>query len=351
MSYRNVRVLAVDDEPQVMERWWSRLEEARLRVVRCRDTRRAVVLYNYDYYDLIILDRMMTLCKELGGDDVNQVPLAAATLYGDIRKRPHLKRVPIIIFTNYFDPVEAQALESRDERVLVRRKSLNPTAFVKVACDLVDRFPVPVNREAPLVPTVDHANLAPYFIKTISSEGGGWRWNDCRVFFEQCRHIDGEVSGLLGQSGWVFSGVFKQLIEDPSQCHRVLKLIRLDTDEVVGLHYDDGSSTGTGARSILCETVPWFRHDSTGRMARGIGLALIARCFRECLQNWDVGEQEFMSGHRGMPEAFEINDQRNETSKFLKSLGFISVEGFAGRWRIDRTSAIRILNEVSRRVG
>ncbi len=345
-----MRILALDDQPAAMQLWWNALVREGFSLRPTSTTSEAVLAYNEDHYDLILLDRMMPRGDIFARSDfefTNDSETDVNTgndVYLDLRGRNHLGRVPIIILTNYYDPELAARLEAVDERLLVLAKSTRPSELVAIVKDFTARFPV--ERRSAVIPDDEYPDVAPYFVTDVATG------EDVRVYFDRCGWQETEVLEP-GPNGceWDLKPVFEHYLLDEDFSRRVRKMLRLDRpgDRATGLYY---SSTGKRDiewyRDVLCVTAPWNKRDEPDRELRGVGEALIARFLREWLWRHGKLDDEVTLGSAQFDEPGVDVESTTSGIPFIEAIGFARTTS-TRYYRISAEQASALLDRVTRR--
>jgi CheY-like chemotaxis protein len=265
-------ILVLDDELDDLENWLSELRYSGYGIVATASTADAVRRFSAMHPDLILLDRMVPK----GEAYAPETPIAdTATLdtlelvLADIRRRPHLRLAPILIFTNYFDPEMAQRLQARDSRIFMLPKSTLPSELTAYVARIID-----ANRYDKARPELfddQHPNTVPYY--ALDSQGKPLALQFVRLLPDAPLEID----------GWTFETGFRDYHASETQRNHLLQLVARDRPQTVyGLYYTGGESDRWNA-FVLFETAPAYRFGASGRAAIGIGRVMVARFLRECL--------------------------------------------------------------------
>ncbi len=342
------KILLVDDQQQAMRYHWSALERAGYSVTRCETTREAVRSYNDDHFDLIILDRMLPPGEVLDGSETEMDLRTGYRIYEDLRQRHHLKSVPIIIFTNFYETETAQEIEGKDERAIVLGKDTIPSELVNEIRGMVEHYPVAP--EETIIPLTEHPNVAPYYV--WDARTGDRK----RIFFDYFRDGTAQLFEKDANSPWHwrFNEVWKQyLSHDKSQSHVLKLVLHEETNEggeIHGIYFTGGETPQNWFRDVLFEAAPWSRRDAgEARVLRGVGKAMVARFIRQALRYHGHFEPLLISGES------RLNPEETAVGISAKARDFFMALGFAQDVRaldiltLDHDAAMRLLNEVSGR--
>lgn len=342
------KILMVDDQQSAMRYHWSALERAQYDLTRCETTREAVRAYNDDHYDLIILDRMLPPGEVLDGSETEMDLQTGYRIYEDLRQRHHLRQVPILILTNFYEAETAAEIEGKDERALVLGKDTLPSELVNEVRRLVEAYPV--DREDTVIPLTEHPNVAPYYVWDARS--GERR----RIYFDYYGATDPTLFENKTGSPWYwrFSDVWAHYVnEKPTQTH-VLKLVLHGPDAtgepVHGIYFTGGEAASNWYKDVLFEAAPWSRRDAGDqRQLKGVGKVMVARFIRQALRYYGRYEPLLIAGEERLnPEESAIGIAMR-AREFFEALGFGADPRSPDTLRLDHEAAMRLLNEVSGR--
>ncbi|GAB4461895.1 MAG: hypothetical protein OHK0029_27870 [Armatimonadaceae bacterium] len=342
------KILLVDDQQQAMRYHWSALERAGFEVTRCDTTRDAIRAYNDDHFDLIILDRMLPPGEALDGSETEMDLQTGYRIYDDLRQRHHLKRVPIIILTNFYEAETAHAIEDKDERALVLGKDTLPSELVAEVHHRIEVYPV--DRQDTVIPLTEHPNVAPYYV--WDTRTGERR----RVYFDYYREADPKTfdNKLAAPWYWRFGDVWQQyLSHDKSRTHILKAVLHEAGDEpflLHGVYYTGGDSPVNWYKEVLFESAPWSRYDAGDqRRLRGVGKVMVARFIRQCLRNYGHYEPLLIAGETRLnPEETAVGISAR-AREFFTALGFTQDPRSQDTLLLEHDAAMRLLNEVSGR--
>jgi hypothetical protein len=269
-------------------------------------------------------------------------------IYEDLRERPHLKLVPIIILTNFYEPEHAVAIESKDERAVILGKDTLPSELVIEVKRRIETYPV--TREDTVIPLTEHPNVAPYYV--FDAKSGERR----RVYFDYYRDSDPKVfdNKISAPWYWRFGDAWLHYTESEQTRNHLLKAVLHDAppeaETIHGIYYMGGTSPQNWYRDVLFESAPWSRQEAGElRQLRGIGKAMVARFIRQCLRHYGHYEPLLISGETQLqPEETGIGIS-DKAKDFFVALGFSTDPRSEDVLRLEHDAALAILNDVSGR--
>lgn len=347
------KILVLDDEPTKMIYWWEALQDEGHTVVCCTSVEEAIRQYNADYYDLIVLDRMMPPGEIFGRVADPPVKETGSHVLFDFRDRRHLGSVPVIMLTNYSDDETIDQLYNDYGRFQVVSKHTVPSEFVKIASDAMEEWPVEaVDEIKPVIPDNEFPDIAPYHVWEVETDEA------IRVHFERC--CLNEHEEILGNE-WDFADNFIQLLSHRDTCYQVHKLICNDNSKtnknskdnkntelgVIGVYWSGKEKEHSDwYRFVLFVVAPSVKHGHDERKLRGVGEVMIARYLREWL--WRHGK---------LPEAHDFDamlfdpegvvfEPGKSMAKFLEALNFQPVPS-TNLYRIHQADAEALLDRVT----
>jgi len=328
-------VLVFDDETSEMQDWWDELRDHGFRVVETSTTSELVAGYHAAQPDLIVLDRM----PGRGNDYAWQAPGATGELqetllliHRDIRRSPHLRHAPIIVFTNYYDRSLAATLAAMDRRILMLGKDTVPSEFVAKARQMVDRNRYPKGAAAS-----DHPDRFAYHA-----------WSDgepISVRFVPCAAKEHDVFSCPGE--WRFRDIFAAYLDGDAPQDLLKCVIDHEGGRVVGLLYLGGPDADWH-RDVTFETAPDVRHGADTRSLTGVGTAMLARIVAEHLWRENVVPDALMDGLVELPRDVSITLFKSAETSFLEAMGLASDPRNPLQWWIDTEAARCLLRRVFR---
>jgi CheY-like chemotaxis protein len=342
------RVLMVDDEQMSTRYFVAALEDAGFEVDRSDTTTRAVLNYNDDYYDLIVLDRMMPPGEVFNGSETETDLQTGYRVYRDLRRRWHLSNVPILILTNYYEAEQAEEMEREDERLRVRRKGTNLDELARTAREMTETYPV--ERKVTVIPMDEYPNVAPYYV--LDAVSG----LPVRLYFDRFREPEPPLSSLFAREEewlWQFRPAFEQyLTTEDSRAHTLRAVLRESRSEepnsVHALYYTGGEGRDSWHQYVLFEVAPWNRRDAAeARRLRRVGKALVARFIRECIYRYGHYEDLLLSGVQQFGLGQTNIGIAEPTKQFFLSLGFEPHPADTRMLRLPHDAAMQILQDVS----
>lgn len=342
------RVLMVDDEQMSTRYFVAALEDAGFEVDRSDTTTRAVLNYNDDYYDLIVLDRMMPPGEVFNGSETETDLQTGYRVYRDLRRRWHLSGVPILILTNYYEADQAEEMEKEDERLRVRRKGTNLDELARTARELTDTYPV--DRKVTVIPMDEYPNVAPYYVLDAATG------KPIRLYFDRFREPAPLMPGIFSNEEdglWQFRQAFEHYLNgEDSRTYTLRAVLRESRAEepnsIHALYYTGGEGRDSWHQFVLFEVAPWNRQEAAeARRLRHVGKAMVARFIRECIYRYGhyedlllTGVQQFGLGETNLGIA-------EPTKKFFLSLGFEPHPSDIRMLRLPHDAAMQILQDVS----
>ena len=331
-------VLVFDDETSDMQDWWDELREAGLTVLETSTTSELVAGYHAAQPDLIVLDRM----PGRGNDYRWQAPGASGDLqetllliHRDIRRSPHLRHAPIIVFTNYFDRTLAATLSAMDRRILMLGKDTVPSEFVAKAQAMIERFRYPKGTAAS-----DHPDRLPFHVRTPDGT--------LPVRFIPCTPKEHNV--FQPEDGWQLREIFSAYLDGDTPQDLLKCVLADETARVVGLLYLGGPDTAW-SEDLTFETAPDLRFGSDNRPVQGAGTAMLARIVTEFLWRENVPVEPFIDGLIDLPRDFSLRVFKSAEPAFLAAVGLRQDERDNLRWWVDNQAARYLLGRVLRLLG
>ncbi|MFM7322511.1 MAG: hypothetical protein ACKO5K_13445 [Armatimonadota bacterium] len=326
-------VLVFDDETSEMQDWWEELRENGFRVVETTTTSELVAGYHAAQPDLIVLDRM----PGRGNDYAWQAPGATGELqetllliHRDIRRSPHLRHAPIIVFTNYFDRTLAATLAAMDRRILMLGKDTVPSEFVEKARHMVERNRYPKGSAAS-----DHPDRLHYHARS----GAG----RVSLRFIPCTSKEHEV--FSGTREWLFHDIFAAYLDGDTPQDLLKCVVDGEGGRVAGLLYLGGPDSDWH-RDVTFETAPDLRHGAEDRAITGVGLAMLARIVAEHLWRENVDPEALVDGLVELPRDMSITLFKSADPMFLEAMGLVPDARNPMQWWIGTEVARDLLRRV-----
>lgn len=326
-------VLVFDDETSEMQDWWDELREQGFRVAETTTTSELVAGYHASQPDLIVLDRM----PGRGNDYAWQAPGATGELqetllliHRDIRRSPHLRHAPIIVFTNYYDRTLAGTLAAIDRRILMLGKDTVPSEFVEKARQMIERNRYPKGDAAE-----DHPDRLAYRVGT--AEG------PARVRFIPCGAKEHEV--FAGGAPWRFQDIFAAYLDGDAPQDLLKCVLDGEGGRVLGLLYLGGPDA-QWHRDVTFETAPDLRHGAERRSVTGVGMAMLARIVAEHLWRENVAPDALIDGLAELPRDVSITLFKSVDPDFLEAMGLVRDSRNSMEWWVDTAAARALLGRV-----
>jgi CheY-like chemotaxis protein len=346
------RILMVDDEHSSTRYIKAALEDEGFDVTRSDSTTLAVLSYNDDHYDLIILDRMMPPGEVFKGSETEMDIQTGYWMYQDLRRRWHLAGVPILILTNFYEFEQAEEMEAKDERLRVRRKGTNLDDLVAVARELTDKYPI--ERAITFIPMDEYPNVAPYYVYDVATG------QPVRLYFDRFRDPQPAFADIFSaedEGEWEFRSRFEGFLKsEEDRSHTLRAMLRESRSEtpnsVHALFYTGGEGREAWHQFVLFEAAPWNRREAAEeRRLRHVGKALVARFVREAIYRYGHYEELLITGVQelepGQTNLHTAEMMRESTKEFFLSLGFVPDTDNPKVLRLPHETAIAILQEVS----
>ncbi len=340
------KILVLDDEPTNMTYWWEALQDEGYTVVCCTSVEEAIRQYNADYYDLIVLDRMMPPGEIFGRVTDPAVKETGSHVLADFRDRRHLGSVPVIMLTNYSDDEAIEQLVNDYGRFQVVSKHTVPSEFVKIAADAMEQWPVGTGETVkPVIPDNEFPDIAPYHVWEVETDEA------IRVHFERCSFNEhAEIFGAeTSADGWDFADNFIQLLSHRDTCYQVHKLTCNNNVDlgVIGVYWSGKDKEHREwYRFVLFVVAPSVKYGHHDRKLRGVGEVMVARYLREWL--WRHGKLPETHDFDAMlfdPEGV-VFEPGKSMGRFLEALNFQPVPS-TNLYRIHQADAEALLDRVT----
>jgi CheY-like chemotaxis protein len=328
-------VLVFDDETSEMQDWWDELREEGMTVLETTTTSELVAGYHAAQPDLIVLDRM----PGRGNDYRWQAPSAGGDLqetllliHRDIRRSPHLRHAPIIVFTNFFDRSLAATLCAIDRRIMMLGKDTVPSEFVAKARAMIEHFRYPKGTAA-----ADHPDRLSFHVRT--PEG------TLPVRFVPCAPKEHNV--FQAGENWLLREIFSAYLDGDTPQDLLKCVLADETARVAGLLYLGGPDASWN-EDVTFETAPDLRYGADNRPIQGVGAAMVARIVAEHLWRQNIPVDAFLDGLVEMPDDFAMHVFKSADPAFLTALGLRQDERDNLRWWCDGPAARYLLGRVLR---
>jgi len=327
--------LVFDDETSEMQDWWDELRESGMNVLETTTTSDLVAGYHAAQPDLIVLDRM----PGRGNDYRWQAPPAGGDLqetllliHRDIRRSPHLRHAPIIVFTNYFDRSLAATLSAIDRRILMLGKDTVPSEFAAKAKAMIERFRYPKGTAAS-----DHPDRLAFHVRTADGT--------MPVRFIPCSPKEHNVFVATGE--WQLREIFAAYLDGDTPQDLLKCVLADETARVAGLLYLGGADNDWN-EDVTFETAPDLRYGSENRPLQGVGTAMVARMVAEFLWRENIPVDGFLDGLISMTGEFSLKFFKSADPSFPAALGLRQDPRDPLRWWVDSDTASRLLARVLR---